>query len=105
MSGGGDALGTDGSEGFGSLQESEIVAKRRDLCRFSDQPVAEIVQCGEPAFARPTGELRLGRRVTVREGCLDVARVAGEVGPPQPHLESLPPEVGIGSRISAYKRA
>jgi hypothetical protein len=30
------------------MQESEIVAKRRDLRRFSDQPVAEIVQCGEP---------------------------------------------------------
>ena len=31
------------------MQESEIVAKRRDLRRFSDQPVADIVQCGEPA--------------------------------------------------------
>ena len=38
----------DGSEVFGAIQESEIVAKRRDLRRFSDQPVAEIVQCGEP---------------------------------------------------------
>jgi hypothetical protein len=26
----------------------EIVANRRNLCRFFDQPVAEIVQCGEP---------------------------------------------------------
>jgi hypothetical protein len=26
-------------------------------------------------------ELRLGRRVPTREGCLDEARVAGEVGP------------------------
>lgn len=35
------------------MQESEIgeiVAKHRDLRRFSDQPVAEIVQCGEPIF-------------------------------------------------------
>ena len=31
------------------MQESEIAANRRDLRRFSDQPVAEIVQCGEPA--------------------------------------------------------
>jgi hypothetical protein len=28
--------------------DREIVAKRSDLRRFSDQPVAEIVQCGEP---------------------------------------------------------
>jgi hypothetical protein len=27
------------------------VAKRRDLRRFSDQPVAEIVQCGEPLLS------------------------------------------------------
>jgi len=27
----------------------EILAKARNLCRFSNQPVAEIVQCGEPA--------------------------------------------------------
>jgi len=33
------------------MQESEIVAKRRDLRRFSDQPVAEIVQCGEPILS------------------------------------------------------
>ena len=30
------------------MQESEIVAKRRDLRCFSDQPGSKIVQCGEP---------------------------------------------------------
>jgi hypothetical protein len=41
-SGGGEALGTDGSEVFGSMQESEIVAKRSDLRRFSDQLGSKI---------------------------------------------------------------
>jgi hypothetical protein len=39
---GGEALGTDGSEVFGSMQESEIVAKRSDLRRFSDQLGSKI---------------------------------------------------------------
>ena len=58
-----------------------IPRKQGQLGCFLDQPVAEIVQCGEPAFTLGCAELRLGRRVPAREGCLDEARVAGEVGP------------------------
>jgi hypothetical protein len=32
------------------LREGEIEAKRCVLRRFLNQPVAEIVQCGEPIF-------------------------------------------------------
>jgi hypothetical protein len=32
-----------------AVNVGEIVAKARNLGRFSDQPVAEIVQCGEPS--------------------------------------------------------
>jgi hypothetical protein len=52
--------------------------------RGTDQPVAKIVPNTQPAFARPSGELRLGRHATrgdvpaastpSREGCLDEAR-------------------------------
>jgi hypothetical protein len=58
--------------------------------RGTDQPVAKIVPNTQPAFARPSGELRLGRHATrgdvpaastpSREGCLDEAREASEVG-------------------------
>jgi hypothetical protein len=36
------------SSGRVVLGAGEIVANDGDLRRFSDQPVAEIVQCGEP---------------------------------------------------------
>ena len=60
-----------------------IPRKQGQLGCFLDQPVAEIVQCGEPAFARLRrasarlasqspfqGELRFNRRASASEGCL-----------------------------------
>jgi len=41
-------------------EEGRNSGERCSLRCFSNQPVAEIVQCGEPSFARAARKLRLG---------------------------------------------
>jgi hypothetical protein len=42
-----------------------LASKQADLCRFSNQPVAEIVQCGEPAFTQQITSDRFSMHVEV----------------------------------------
>jgi hypothetical protein len=42
------------------------LARTGDLCCFSDQPVAEIVQCGEPISLTNFGTLKVNPFVTKR---------------------------------------
>ena len=65
---------------------SLLVANNWDSRDILDQPVAEIVPKTQPAFARlrratarPASPAEF-REILTREGCLDEARAAGEVG-------------------------
>ena len=77
---------------LGVVQRSSLLGRRSTVgLRALDAVIGVRIPTSQPAFARPSGELRLGRlsslaclrrAETASEGCLDEARAAGVVGPP-----------------------